>query len=168
MRRLAGIGFTLVALMQLIFLLTGGDRAFPYQEVQALSLAGTIALVWGAWRQHDMALAGGFAVNLFTRVLQPLLGVTRLPLWSTAILVLGWTWALAQAARGRDARIGVWILGLAHFLAALTTFARLTSTIALGLGAVGLFLAAPNLRQAGKGGARAAEDGGRADADRPG
>lgn len=151
-RRLAALGFSLVALMQLIFLVTGGDRAFPYQEVQALSLAGTIAIVWGAWSGHDTALAGGFAVNLFTRVLQPLLGVTRLPLWSTAILVLGWTWALAQAARGRDPRMGVWILGVAHFLAALTSFARLTSTIALCLGAVGLFLAAPNFRarEAGK------------------
>lgn len=147
MRKLAALGFVLVALMQLIFLLTGNDRPFPYKEVQVISIAGTLAIAWGAWKEHDMAMAGGFAANLFTRILQPLLGLTRLPLWSTAILAVGWTWALAESARGRNPKIGVWILGIAHFLSMLTAFSRFWAALGLALGAVGLFLAAPNLRR---------------------
>ena len=146
------MGFALVALMQLLFLVNSGDRAFPYKEVQVLSLAGTIAIVWGIATGRDVALIVGLAVNLFTRVLQPLLGVTRLPLWATAILILGWTWALASTLRGRDARIGIWILGIGHFLSMLTAFARTASVIALGIGAMGLFLAAPNFRPREAGG----------------
>lgn len=147
MRKLAAIGFALVALMQLIFFLTGGDRPFPYKPVQLLSVAGTLAIVWGAWRGDDTAMAVGFGVNLLTRVLQPVLGLTRLPVWSTAILAVGWTWALANAARGRSARAGVWVLGAGHFLASFTAIGRTTAFLALGIGAVGLFLAAPNMRR---------------------
>ncbi|HET6404414.1 MAG TPA: hypothetical protein VFH78_07195 [Candidatus Thermoplasmatota archaeon] len=145
MRALATTGFVLLALMQLIFLATGSDRPFPYSEVQVLSLMGTLALVWGAWSGTSLALAVGFGVNLVTRVLQPVLGVTRLPAWATALLVVGWAWAFLATLRGRDPRGGVWVLAAAHFLAALVSFGRLTAAIALCLGAIGLFLAAPNL-----------------------
>lgn len=147
MRKLAALGFGLVALMQAVFLAAGSDRPFPYREVQVVSLLGTLALVWGAWRGHDLSLAVGFGVNLFTRVLQPILGLTRLPLWATAILVVGWTWAFAESLRGRNPKVGLWILGIGHFLAMLTLFARLTATLALGLGAIGLFLAAASVRR---------------------
>lgn len=145
-RVLAAFGFVLVALMQLVFLVTAGDRPFPYREVQVVSLLGTVALVWGAWSARDVLLTAGLAVNLFTRVLQPILGVTRLPVWITAILVVGWIWALARSARGRSPKAGLWLLGLGHFVAALTAFSRLTALLALSLGAVGFFLAATGVR----------------------
>lgn len=147
MRKLAALGFGLLGLMQAVFLLTGSDRPFPYREVQVVSLFGTLALVWGAWREHDVSLAVGFGVNLFTRVLQPILGVTRLPMWATAILVVGWTWAFAESLRGRNPKVGLWILGIGHFLAMLTAFGRLTATFALALGSIGLFLAAASVRR---------------------
>lgn len=145
-RKLAAIGFVFVALMQLVFLVTAGDRPFPYREVQVVSLVGTLVLVWGAWTGRDVGLAVGFGVNLFTRVLQPILGITRLPLWTTAILAIGWAWATVQAARGRSPAVGFWILGVGYALAMLTVFSRFGAAMALGLSAVGFFLAAPNVR----------------------
>lgn len=142
MRKLAAIGFALMAAMQLIFLLTGADRSFPYREVQLVSLAGTLLLVWGAARHNDVALAVGFGVNLFTRILQPILGITRLSLWLNVVLSVAWTWAFADALRGRAPKAGLWILGFAHFVAALTAISRLASFLALCLGAIGCFLAA--------------------------
>lgn len=147
MRRLAAFGFLLVTAMQVIFFATGGDRPFPYREVQALSILGTLAMAWGALRGEMLPLALGAGVNLLARVLQPLLGLTRLPLWANALLSLGWAWMLLDASRGSAARAGAWLLGAAHFLAALTATARLLSVFALCLGAVGLLLAAPSLRE---------------------
>lgn len=137
--------FLLVAAMQVYFFLTGFDRPFPYQEVQVVSFLASIACVWGAWSEHRLAFALGLGVNLVARLLQPILGVTRLPLWSSAILTAGWAIACVQAARGRDASAGAWLLALGHVLAMLTATERLGSMMALGVGAIGLFLAAPNL-----------------------
>lgn len=147
MRKLATLGLALVALMQVSFLLTGFGRRFPYQEVQVLSIVGTLVAAYGLATGRNVALAVGLGINLVTRVLQPILGVTRLPLWATAILALGWAWGAAQAARGRSPAAGFWVLGVGHALAMLLTFSRLASSVALGLGAVGFFLAAPHVRR---------------------
>lgn len=139
------LGFGLVALMQALFWATGADRAPPYREVQLVSLAATLALLAGLALGRDAMVAAGFAVNLLTRILQPVLGVTRLPLWITAILALGWALALVATMRGRAAGAGVWVLGAGHALALLLAWGRFDAAIALALGAAGLFLAAWNM-----------------------
>ena len=145
MRSLAVFGLLLVAAMQLIFLATGGDRPAPYREIQALSIAATATIAWGAWRGHHLAMAAGSALDLLARLLQPLLGLTRLPLWANALLALGWALACLQSARRRDPAAGLWILGAAHFLAATISLSRLTAAAALTIGAAGCFLAAANV-----------------------
>lgn len=145
MRGLAVFGLILVALMQIVFFVTGGDRAFPYREVQAVSFIATLAMVWGTMRGVPTALAVGAGVNLVMRVLQPVLGLTRLPLWTNALLALGWAWILADAARGRAPKAGLYVLGAAHFVSALVAESRLSAFLALCMGAIGLLLAAPSL-----------------------
>lgn len=145
MRNLAVLGIALVAIMQLVFALTSGDRPFPYREVQVVSIVGTLVLAWGVARGRTGAMVAGAAVDLVTRVLQPLLGLTRLPLWLNLLFSLGWAWMVLDAGRGRAPRAGLWVLGLGHALAMLTAGARMTAFLALGLGAIGFFLAAPNV-----------------------
>lgn len=145
MRRLATVGLVLVALMQAFFFLSGSDRPFPYRELQIVSVAATLAMAYAIARGTTFPFAVGAGVNLVTRALQPVLGLTRLPFWANALLMLGWAWALAESARGRTPRAALWILALAHFVSALTASGRFSSLAALMLGAIGLLLAAPNL-----------------------
>lgn len=146
MRRLATVGLVLVALMQGYFFVTGSDRPFPYREVQLVSVVATLAMAFSASRGPMLAFAVGAGVNFVTRVLQPILGLTRLALWANVLLALGWGVACAQAARGRSPALGLWILAIGHALSMLTAFGRMGSAVALGVGAIGLFLAAPHVR----------------------
>lgn len=145
LRSLAALGFLLLVAMQILFVATGGDRPFPYTEVQVLSILGSLALVAGVLMGEELPLAGGFAVNALGRVAQIALGLSRLPLILNLALAVGWIWATVAAARGQSARGALWFLGAAHAVSMLWALGRFSASIGLALGATGLFLAAPHV-----------------------
>lgn len=145
MRRLAATGFVLVAIAQVMFLIMGGDRPAPYREVQAVSILATLAIVAGLGTQRAPLIVGGLAANALMRLLQPILGLTRLPITLNLLLLVGWILAAERVFRGRDPRAGLWILAIAHAISMLFAIGRLGAAVALALAGIGLFLAAPNM-----------------------
>lgn len=158
MRQAVVAGLGLVALMQLVFLLTAGDRPTPYAEVQALSLVATLAAAYGASRLGERPgmtiMAAGLGVNALMRVVQFVFGLSRLPMLVGLAFLAGFalasflcaTWSSAPEAQARRLRFAFWLLALAHFVAMLVALSRFNAALGLALGAAGFALAAPNVR----------------------
>lgn len=157
-RRLAAFGMGLVALMQLVFVVTGGDRGATYVGINAVAFAATAFMAWGLAQPRSAGLlagiGGGFALLALVRVVNVVLDLTRIAFPISMLMFAGWAltavafvlWA-ADARRPRDAlaRAGLYLTGAAYFLAAMTSLSRLTPLLAITAGTVGLLIAAPNV-----------------------
>lgn len=156
--RLAVLGLAMVTLMGATFVATGGDRGGLYVAVNTLSVAAALAATVGAARfpaRVGLALlAGGLLGQALLRGLNVLLDLTRLPVWDSALILVGWAVAggaaLAWAARPETPRPGglrwgLYLAGVGYFLALMVTLAsgRLASQAALLVGTLGLLMAAP-------------------------
>lgn len=135
-----------MALMQGIFWWHGAGRDFPYREVQAFAVGASVLAIFGVVGGRPVLFAWGLGLNAFLRLLQPVLGITRLPLWLNVLMIVGWLVACVRVARREDAQVGLWVLGAAHVFAMLWVLSALVPAVALLLGAVGFLVAAPHVR----------------------
>lgn len=159
-RRIAAAGLGLVALMQTVFVVTGGSRGPLYVAVNALGIALAATAVAGAWRfpaAMGLRLLGiAFAGQAVLRLLNVVLELTRLPFWESAIMLTGWAiagasalaWSFEPARPRAGLRAGLYVVGAAYFAALLTTLGSgyLPAIFALLVGTIGVLLAAPWLR----------------------
>lgn len=156
-RRIAVAGLLLVVAMQATFVATGGDRGPVYVAVNAVGLVAAGAMVAGAWRFPDATalrlLGGGLVAQALLRGLNVALGLTRLPVWDSALILAGWAlagasalaWSFAPQRPRSGLRLGLQVAGAGYFLALAVTLAsgRISAILALLGGTLGLLLAAP-------------------------
>jgi hypothetical protein len=151
-RRVAVLGLGLVAVMQLIFALTGSDRPASYVPIQLASAGASLAAAYGLARLDRGGgpwMTIGFAINLVTRILQIVLGLSKLALWINVALIAAFGLAMGYAAtwangRGRPGklRVALVVLAIVHFIAMLDALSRLNAAIGLALGTAGFSMAA--------------------------
>jgi hypothetical protein len=160
-RQLAVIGFGTVALAQIVFVVTGGDRGPTYVAVNALSLAAILSCAFVARRLPARRAVVGVGAALLAmgvlRILNVVLGTTRVALWISFGMAAGWILAGASAlvwaadeTTPRDAlvRAGLYVVGFGYFasLAGAVSQGRVSAILGILLACIGLLVAAPNVR----------------------
>ena len=145
MRSLAVLGFALLALAFVVFIVGASDRPFPYVPVQTVAIAGSLLLIAGVIQASDLWLAIGFGIEAAMRLAQLALGLSKLGTPLNLLLAAGWVWACVNAGRGRSVRAALWFLAFVHTASLVFSLGRFTAAVGLALASAGLFLAAPNM-----------------------
>lgn len=143
-------GLVFLVLMQVAFLSSSPERGATYAAIQTVGLVAAIVALWGV-RQGgstpQWALASGLGLLAIIRILQTVLGISRLPL--TMQYALFGSLALASASVALNwsiTKATFWVLAGVYFAGSVfaLTGGSLPGLLGLAAGMIGFSLIAPN------------------------